>query len=201
MSLHGARCPGMQVRSPGVPGEDCNCFGGLLLARTQPTSTRRDDGPGADHRQDNPRGHLYPGVRCHSPKGHPMLMLVCSWYGHVLGLGAGHGMEMLPVAQSPLRKGETISQLSWGCPNVKCLSTDPRCPDSRAQVLLITLLKSVTGHNTGAQRRPTRSPCPLQSQSKARPPSISELHIPWLFGWSLKIGPHSTVLLKLQKNN
>lgn len=32
----------------------------------------------------------------------------CSWCGHVLGLGAGHGVEVFPVAQSPLCKGEVF---------------------------------------------------------------------------------------------
>lgn len=189
------------MRSPGVPGEDCNS---ALVDCSRPGPDLHPQG--GMTAQELTIGRTTVRATCilvsdATPRRVTPCSRWCSWCRHVLGLGAGHGMEVLPVAQSPLRKGETISQLSRGCPKVKCLSTDPRCPDSRAQVLLITLLKSVTGHNTGAQRRPTRSPCPLQSRSKARPPGISELHIPWLFGWSLKIGPHSTVLLKLQKNN
>lgn len=38
----------------------------------------------------------------------------CSWCGLVLGLAAGHGVEVLPVAQSPLRKGEVFLSAIMG---------------------------------------------------------------------------------------
>lgn len=77
MPPHGACCPGIQVRVQVSRGEDC---GSALVDCSLPGPDLHPQGgmmaQGLITEQDDPPDHLYPGIRCHSQKGHPMLMLV-----------------------------------------------------------------------------------------------------------------------------